>query len=212
MAITFKELNRLIRFKAKDFNETRFSDFEIRESINECLRYFNGSYALRNTDFLEKMHVYDEAEMNAAMQDLQEVGLVDGDESPYDFKNTGVELPADFITLQSVMRLNDGYIMSPTEGIKTPEPWEYKVTGDRLYLGSPNAKILYRAGLPEFKESSGEIDVPNIFKDAIVKGTVMILENNAETDVLMEAFDDMLSSIVPRRRYVNAHIRMPFKV
>ena len=37
MAITFKELNRLIRFKTKDFNETRFSDFEIRESINECL-------------------------------------------------------------------------------------------------------------------------------------------------------------------------------
>ena len=35
MAITFKELNRLIRFKAKDFNETRFSDFEIRESIND---------------------------------------------------------------------------------------------------------------------------------------------------------------------------------
>lgn len=209
MAITFKELNRLIRFKAKDFNETRFSDFEIRESINECLRYFNGSYALRNTDFLEKTKIYDEEEMNA---EIQEVGMVDGDDGPYDFKNTGVELPSDFITLQSVMRLPNGYIMSPTEGIKTPEPWEYKVTGNRLYLGSPSAKVLYRAGLPEFKESSGEIDVPNIFKDAIVKGTVMILENSAETDVLMEAFDDMLSSIVPRRRYANAHIRMPFKV
>lgn len=212
MAITFKELNRLIRFKAKDFNETRFSDFEIRESINECLRYFNGSYALRNTDFLEKTHVYDEAEMNAAVSKQEEVWLDGESVAPYDFKNTGVELPSDFITLQSVMRLPDGYIMSPTEGIKTPKPWEYKVTGDRLYLGSPSAKILYRAGLPEFKESSGEIDVPNIFKDAIVKGTIMILENNAETDVLMEAFEEMLSSIVPRRRYANARIRMPFKV
>nr|DAE87388.1 MAG TPA: hypothetical protein [Caudoviricetes sp.] len=212
MAITFKELNRLIRFKTKDFNETRFSDFEIRESINECLRYFNGSYALRNSDFLEKIKIYDEEEMNSAISKQEEVWLGDELVAPYDFKNTGVELPSDFITLQSVMRLPDGYIMSPTEGIKTPEPWEYKVTGDRLYLGSPSAKVLYRAGLQEFKESSGEIDAPNIFKDAIAKGTVMILESNAETDVLMEAFDDMLSSIVPRRRYANAHIRMPFKV
>lgn len=212
MAITFKELNRLIRFKTKDFNETRFSDFEIRESINECLRYFNGSYALRNTDFLEKMRIYDEVEMNAAINKQEEVWLDGESVAPYDFKNTGVELPSDFITLQSVMRLPDGYIMSPTEAIKTPEPWEYKVMGDRLYLGTPYAKILYKAGIPEFKDNANTIDVPNIFKDAIVKGTVMILENNAETDVLMEAFEDMLSSIVPRRRYVNAHIRMPFKV
>ena len=158
------------------------------------------------------MRVYDEAEMNAAVSKQEEVWLDGESIALYDFKNTGVELPSDFITLQSVMRLPDGYIMSPTEGIKTPEPWEYKVMGDRLYLGAPYAKILYKAGIPEFKDNANTIDVPNIFKDAIVKGAIMILENNAETDVLMEAFEDVLSSIVPRRRYANARIRMPFKV
>lgn len=70
MTITYKELKRLIRFKERDNNEIRFSDYDIKEALNECIRYFNNSYALQNSDFLEKRVYYDENEMNIQVDQI----------------------------------------------------------------------------------------------------------------------------------------------
>lgn len=212
MAITYKELKRLIRFKTKDFNETTYSDFEIKESLNECIRYFNASHALNNSDFIEKVAVYDEAEMNLEIEKQNQELSEDERLEKYNFKETGVELPDGFITLQSIMRLPDGYIMSPVDAIKDPAPWQYKIMGDRLYLGCPYAKMLYKGGIDEIKNGSDSLELPNVFKDALVKITCMILTNTSGTDVLADAVDETVSAIVPRRRYSNGRIKMPFKV
>ena len=130
----------------------------------------------------------------------------------YNFRETGVELPNGFITLQSIMRLPDGYIMSPVDAIKDPAPWQYKIMGDRLYLGCPYAKMLYKGGIDEIKSDDDTLELPNVFKDALVKITCMILTNTSGTDVLADAVDEVVSAIVPRRRYSNGRIKMPFKV
>ena len=212
MAITYKELKRLIRFKTKDFNETTYSDFEIKESFNECIRYFNASHALNNSDFIEKVAVYDEAEMNLEIEKQNQELPEDEQLEKYNFRETGVELPNGFITLQSIMRLPDGYIMSPVDAIKDPAPWQYKIMGDRLYLGCPYAKMLYKGGIDEIKSDDDTLELPNVFKDALVKITCMILTNTSGTDVLADAVDEVVSAIVPRRRYSNGRIKMPFKV
>lgn len=212
MAITYKELKRLIRFKTKDFNETTYSDFEIKESLNECIRYFNASHALNNSDFIEKVAVYDEAEMNLEIEKQNQELPEDEQLEKYNFRETGVELPDGFITLQSIMRLPDGYIMSPVDAIKDPAPWQYKIMGDRLYLGCPYAKMLYKGGIDEIKSDGDTLELPNVFKDALVKITCMILTNTSGTDVLADAVDEAVSAIVPRRRYSNGRIKMPFKV
>ena len=160
--ISYEEVKRLIRFKEKDNNEIRFSDYEIRMAVNECIRYLNNNLALLNSDFLEKGVQY-----------------VDIDTSE------GIVLPEDFITLVSVMRLCDGYVMTPAQAIKTPSDNEYKIVGDRLYSGNPAITILYKAAIAEVKESTDGIELPFVFKDVLVKLSCMIL-NNAETDVMMK--------------------------
>lgn len=187
--INFEEIKRLIRFKEKDNNEIRFSDYEIKMAVNECIRYLNNSFALQNSDFLEKaLHITEDA--NAS---------------------EGIDLPEDFITLVSVMRYNDSYVMSPVQAVKAPSDNEYKVVGGKLYCGTPAITILYKAAIAEVKESTDGIELPFVFKDVLVKLTCMIL-NNAETDIMMKAVDEAVRAIVPRRRYTNARIKMPFRV
>lgn len=214
MTITYKELKRLIRFKSRDNNEIRFSDYDIREALNECIRYFNNSYALQNSDFLEKLKVYDENEMNMEVDNINAERIETGEEllPRYDFKNEGVELPDDFIALQGITCGHDhgNLVMRPVEGYRTPNFGEYKVSGNRIYFGEGYAKMLYKAAIPEVKSEDDVLELPFVFKDSLAKITCMILENNPSTDVMMEAVNDAVAQIVPRRRYSNARVRMPF--
>ena len=197
--ISFEEVKRLIRFKEKDNNEIRFSDYEIKMAVNEVIRYLTNSYSLQNSDFLEKAVDYMESEIN---EDAEE---------KISFSTDGVDLPEDFISLVSIMSLRDGYVMSPTLSVKVPLDGQYKIVGSRLYSGEPSIKLLYKAAIAEVGKNQDAIELPFVFKDILVKLSCMVL-NNAETDVLMQAVDSAVNAIVPRRRYRNAHIKMPFKV
>lgn len=243
--IKYEEVKRLIRFKEKDNNEIRFSDYEVKMSVNECIRYLNNSLALQNSDFLEKVIDLDQEKMNAAIRPNvarvaiyssandsavlgkallgymvmgssgtvvpDEPDVPDKDTKLYDFKLSGVDLPEDFITLCAIQRARDGYIMSPVEAIKVPLDGQYKIMGGKIYSGNTSIKVLYKAAIAEVKNDTDGIELPFVFKDLIVKLSCMIL-NNAQTDVLMQAVNDAVRTIVPRRRYRNAHIKMPFKV
>ncbi len=185
--IRYEEVKRLIRFKEKDNNEIRFSDYEIKMAVNECIRYLNNNFALQNSDFLEKNVAFEEAN-----------------------ENDGIPLPDDFITLVSIMRMRDGYVMHPVQAIKKPNDGEYKVVGGRIYSGNSAIKVLYKAAIAEVGNDDA-IELPFVFKDVLVKLSCMIL-NNAEVDVMMKAVDDAVRVIVPRRRYTNARIKMPFMI
>lgn len=47
--ITAAELKRLVRYKAGDNNEVKYSDYDVLQAINEVLRYINQYYI--NSDF-----------------------------------------------------------------------------------------------------------------------------------------------------------------
>lgn len=195
MAILYTEIRRLVRFKTKDINEIENSDYDIKMAVNEAIRYMSNSLALQNSDFLEKKETFAESDYPA----------------PYSFKSDGVELPEDFIALVSVSRAKDDYIMQPVELAKEPNDCEYMVRGNKVYCGTGAFKLTYRAALAEIKDEEDSIELPNMFKDALVKLVVMILRQ-AETDILLKAVDDAMYSLVPKRRYRNAKIRMPFMV
>ena len=186
--ISYEEIKRLIRFKEKDNNEIKFSDYEVRMAVNECIRYLNNNLALLNSDFLEKA------------QNFTDIDTAEG-----------IELPEDFVILISVMRMCDGYVMSPVRAVQKPNDNEYKVVGNKLYSGTPAFTMLYKAAIAEIKSDFDGIELPFVFKDVLVKLTCMIL-NNAETDIMMKAVDEAVRAIVPRRRYTNARIKMPFMV
>lgn len=210
--ITYKELRRLVRFKEKDNNEIRFSDYDIKMAVNECIRYFNNSFALQSSDFLEKAKTYIEDDMNAEIKAANE-DLPEDEQLPlYDFRGEGVELPEDFISLVSLMVLKDGVIMSPVESIKDPLPWQYKIVANRIYTGAKGFKMVYRGAIAEVKDEEDAIELPFTFKDSLAKITSMILNNNASTDVMMQAVNDAVTQLVPRRRFRNAKIKMPFKI
>lgn len=211
--ITGTELIRLIRFKQKDNNEIKFSDYDIIQALNECIRYINQSYAMKNSDFLEKMTTYNQEDLNAQISLLNEQ-LEEG-ETPtplYDFALTGAELPDDFISLVSLLRYDDNYKLIPVEAVAPVEYNTYKIFGERVYAGCGTFNMLYRAGIAEIATAADNILLPTIFKDCLVKLTGMILNNNAETDVLMQAVEDTVSALVPKRRYTNVRTKMPFYI
>lgn len=210
--ITYQEIRRLIRFKEKDNNEIRFSDYDIKYAVNECIRYLNNSYAMQNSDFLEKIVEYSEADMNAEIAETNK-DLPPEEQKPFvSFKHDGIDLPDDFISLVSLMATKDGVMLKPTESIRTPLLWEYKIVGNKLYTGALGFKMVYKAAIKEIVDESDVIELPFTFKDVIAKISSMILNNNAQTDVMSQAVNEMVQQIVPRRRYSNARIRLPFRI
>lgn len=191
--IDTKLLVKRIRFKLHDNDETDFSDYDIINALNEALTYIGQSQSLANSDFMEKSRIYDSClygEMN--------------------FPFVGYPLPDDFATLVSITRM-DGYKLHPTEASNIPKENEYKITGDRVYTGAKNFMLVYKRTLEPLSDFEEDIDLPNFCAEIIVKTVVMIL-NQAETDIMLKAMDDTARSIIPRRRYAGAQMSMQFKV
>lgn len=211
--IAVAELVRLIRFKQKDNNEIKFSDYDIIQALNECIRYVNQSFAMKNSDFLEKVTTYNQDDLNAQVAVLNSQ-LAEG-ETPtalYDFALTGAELPDDFLSLVSLIRYSDNYKLIPVEAIAPVEYNTYKIVGERIYVGCGTFNMLYRASIAEISTLADNVQLPVFFKDCLAKLTGMILNNNAETDVMMQAVEDTVSALIPKRRYTNVRTKMPFYV
>lgn len=190
MSIPYKEIRKIVRFKLKDNNEVAYSDYEIKMAVNEVIRYLSISQALNNSDFLNKGYSYD-------CHDV-------------DYACCGVELPEDFVTLVGV-RDYKGLLLEPCDSTQHPRRWQYKISGDRLYCGAPSFTMMYKASLQEIDEEDDEVELPNVFKDMIVQLAILVL-NQADSDAMHAAADIAMDQLVPRRRYRNAHIKMPFTI
>ena len=89
MAINVKRLVYRIRFKVKDMDEVTYSDYDVMEAVNECIRYLNQDKALKNSDFLEKVQHYVQEEMNAEVTAWNEAHPDEEPKPLYDFPQTG---------------------------------------------------------------------------------------------------------------------------
>lgn len=182
--ISVQRIVYLTRVKQKDLNETRFSDWDILNALNEGIRLMSVELSMQNCDFLETAQDYS------------------GEET-----RRGAELPEDFAALRRVLS-HRGYPLSPAAGAVCAAD-QYVVSGNKLYARVA-VKLLYRRILREV-DLDGEIDLPEVFTDAVVKLTGLIL-NNAETDILTQFVANSAKYLIPRRRYANIARRMPFHV
>lgn len=229
---------RLVRKKLNDNDEVKYSDYDVLDALNECIRYINMNYSMKNSDFLERIKRYREDEMNAQIAEQNKQNITEafkgtgvigyatlgdirlGTKSsiaPEDVKpigpvsfSSGVDLPKDFLTLVSVVRASDNYHLSPVSAGEKVAYGGYKVFAGKIFCDA-DFTITYRAQLEPVNDfATDEINLPEIFVDMIVKVSCMILQNNAETDVLMQEISRLADSIVPARRYTNVKRRMPF--
>ena len=210
--ISAKKVIRLVRFKEKDNNEIRFSDYDIIQSLNEAIRYCNMRLSMFNSDFLEKAKDYDEDAINEEIAAENAQLTEEEQKEPVKFPVTGVDLPDDFLSLMGVFRMRDDYKLKCAQSGRKIGHDEYYIMGNKLFCHSHRVRMLYRASIEEVENVNSNIDLPANFADGLAKMTSMILNNSAETDVMREALDRVLDSMVPRRRYSNMRIQMPFKI
>lgn len=209
--ITLKKIIRQVRIKQKDNNELLYSDYDIINAVNECIRYINQSFSLKNSDFLEKKQEFREVAMNEAIAEYN-ANLAEGETAKelVDFDETGVDLPTDFMSLVDVLRAKDHYHLSPVPSVEPVKFGSYKVFANKIYCAH-DFDLLYMAKIAEVQDIDNDsVELPDIFLDILVKVTIMILLNNATTDVLMDEVTRLVDALVPGRRYVNIKKRMPF--
>lgn len=127
-----------------------------------------------------------------------------------DMAITGVDLPDDFLTVVRVVS-GRGRDLHPGDAIRPPRWDEYKIYQNKLYTGVKDVDMLYNAAFNEFDNlEDSTVDLPVVFKDTLVKLACMILQNNADADVMQDAAEEALATVLPLRRYANAEKRMPF--
>ena len=219
MAINVKRLVYRIRFKVKDMDEVTYSDYDVMEAVNECIRYLNQDKALKNSDFLEKVQHYVQEEMNAEVTAWNEAHPDEEPKPLYDFPQTGAELPEDLITMVDIIRLKDGYHMSPIPAVEQINPHtsgQFKVVNGRIYANT-DFDLLYRAEiaqitLADMSDSEAIIELPEVFSDLLAKVAVMILTNTADNDVMAKEVSRVTDNLITGRRYNNIKVRMPFIV
>jgi hypothetical protein len=219
MAINVKRLVYRIRFKVKDMDEVTYSDYDVMEAVNECIRYLNQDKALKNSDFLEKVRHYVQEEMNAEVAAWNEAHPTEEPKPLYDFPQTGAELPEDLITMVDIIRLKDGYHMSPIPAVEQINPHtsgQFKVVNGRIYANT-DFDLLYRAEiaqitLADMSDSEAIIELPEVFSDLLAKVAVMILTNTADNDVMAKEVSRVTDNLITGRRYNNIKVRMPFIV
>ena len=216
--ITVQKIIRLVRFKEKDNDEIKYSDYDIISSLNEVIRYMNIRFSMLNSDFLEKAVVLDEKEINEeiAAYNAQQADEEDRKEMVR-FGLTGVDLPDDFLSLMGVVRTGVGcccneYKLKCSQSGMRLAPDEYYILGNKLFTRCRTVRLLYRASISQVTGTTDEVGLPDFFLDGIAKMTSMVLHNDANTDVMRQAMDAVIDSMVPRRRYSNVRVRMPFKV
>lgn len=201
-----KDIINLVRYQLKDNNAVQYSDYDVMQALNSCLRYMNQYYI--NSDFLEQVVYYREDEINAQIDKANQTA--DTPVAHVSMKLTGVELPDDFLSLVRVVRECDGVDMHPCQAIKTPWPREYKILQNKIYAGVKDIAVMYNIELKAVSSVDDTINLPGVFRDALAKLTCTILANNPDTDTMQSAFEDVLRSIVPLRRYSNMRKKMPF--
>lgn len=201
-----KDIINLVRYQLKDNNAVQYSDYDVMQALNSCLRYMNQYYI--NSDFLEQVVYYREDEINAQIDKANQ--SADTPVAHVSMKLTGVDLPDDFLSLVRVVRECDGVDMHPCQAIKTPWPREYKILQNKIYAGVKDIAVMYNIELKAVSSVDDTINLPGVFRDALAKLTCTILANNPDTDTMQSAFEDVLRSIVPLRRYSNMRKKMPF--
>ena len=184
--IDAKRTKDMIRWKERDTDEVRFSDYEIYYAINEVLRYLTVHLSNMQSDVLERERIYKVS----------------------DFIGGAAKLPDDFTSIKGVYRLSDCYRLHAVSDECVP-PDTFRIFAGRIYAEG-GIRFCYYGKLLPVKDGA-QIDLPDAFFDVIVKLSRMVL-NHTDVDAMTEAMRVEVDSIVPRRKYNHVRVKMPFYV
>lgn len=201
--INVKDLVQSVRYKQKDNNEVKFSDYDIIQCLNEALRYINRSFALKNSDFLEKECFYHLEEMNEEI-DKENEGVEEENKKPHLTYQDGFDLPDDLLSIVSIVTTRFRYPLHPCNAQKRPSWHEFKVINGKLYVHE-DVDLMYRYSIGAVRMDS-VIELPDIFTDLLVKLTGMILNQNPQEDIMAEANKTLAEDLIPTRRYANRRV------
>ncbi len=207
--INVTDIMQSVRYKQQDNNEVKFSDYDIIQSLNEALRYINRSFALKNSDFLEKVQEYRLDEINAEI-DKENEELGDDEKKPHVTYHDGFDLPDDLLSIVSITTKELRYKLHPCNAERVPNHREFKVIAGKLYVRE-DVDLLYRYSIGAVKADS-VIDLPDIFMDLLVKITGMILNQNPQEDIMAEANKTLAEELIPVRRYAFRRVFPIWKV
>lgn len=207
--INVTDIMQSVRYKQQDNNEVKFSDYDIIQSLNEALRYINRSFALKNSDFLEKVQEYRLDEINAEIDEENEE-LDDDEKKPHVTYRDGFDLPDDLLSIVSITTKELRYKLHPCNAERVPNHREFKVIAGKLYVRE-DVDLLYRYSIGAVKAES-VIDLPDIFMDLLVKITGMILNQNPQEDIMAEANKTLAEELIPVRRYAFRRVFPIWKV
>lgn len=199
--INVKDIIQSVRFKQKDNNEVKFSDYDIIQSLNEAVRYINRTFALKNSDFLEKEVEYRLDEINEKIDEENETAE---EEKPRIEYSDGFDLPEDLLSIVSIVTIRFRYPLHPCPAQKKPCHHEFKVLNGKLYV-LEDVALLYRYSVKAVK-ADDVLELPDIFLDLIVKLTGMILNQNPQEDIMAEANKMLAEELIPVRRYANRRV------
>lgn len=177
-------IKEMVRWKEKDTDEVRFSDYEIWDALNEVLRYIANRLANMQSDVTEREKVYDDVAVFA----------------------DGAPLPDDFLSIKGLYRLADGYRLHAASDDHVTAG-TFRLFGGKLYAEEP-FRLQYYGTLGAAKDG-WLISLPESFTDALVKLACMVL-NNTDVDVMTQAVMSEVEALAPRRKYNNLRPKMPF--
>lgn len=207
--IQAKQVMRLIRQKEKDNDEVRFSDYDIWQAVNECIRYLNASLSNKDSEYLQKSQDFIQNDINAAITAENESSAEGSTLKPLvDFGSTGVSIPEDLISVKSLYSLSNNEKMHYVADVSDLHESGFTIFGGKIYC-KHDFRLLYYGSISAVSDEKSTIDLPDIFLDPIVKLSRVVL-NNGDNDTMTQAVTAEVDKLIPRRRYSNARQKMPF--
>jgi len=177
MSIPASKVLRHIRLQINDFDEAKVSNFQIQIFLNRALAAISTAAAARGLDFLTASQTYNSSSASS-----------------------GAALPDDF---QSVREVADsqGYTLSPAYLTKTPQTYEYKIMGEKIYCGAASYTLFYhRFVAPVDSLENDSIAVPAYCLGLIVQTTISLMQG-ADPATLTQTINNIIDTDIPGATY-----------
>lgn len=200
--IVYKDIKRLVRVKEKDNNSTKWSDYDIKQATNEVIRYVSNALALQNADFIEARKKYNEDEINAERTASGQAKI--------SFADDGAEFPDDYVALIALATSDKGKLLIEANNEIKLKPNQFRVFGNKIYTPMKEFVLTYKKSLAEVTNDESVVELPYTYMDAVVSLVRIVLQN--DTERLDGAVGVLVDQLVPKRRYRNLKVALPWKV
>ncbi len=177
MSIPATRVVQHIRLQIDDFDEAKVSDFQILTFMNRALTAISAAIAAKDLDFLSASKAYNTSSAS-----------------------DGAALPDDF---QSVKEVTDGegFTLNPVYLTKTPQAYEYKIVGEKIYCGASSYTLFYKKFIePIDSLENGVIGMPAYCLGMIVQITVLLMQN-ADPATVIQTINNIIETDIPLQTY-----------